>query len=286
MDNSIVYDLPHHDYHAMTDRISNSYLSRLAICPASAKIKQEETPAMTLGRALHSFILDGPAAFGREFSIIPNDAPKSPSITQLNAKKPSDETIKAIEWWAAFNNNNIGRVIISSDDLKSITEMDRAVKSHPTARKLIGTGATEVSIFWTDSFSGLPCKARPDLIPGNIGRTLIDLKKTRDASPHAFMRSVVTYGYHRQSSFYLDGMKKVTGEEYDLFAFIAVEDKEPFRVEVYTLSPTFIERGRTEVQMLLTVELNCRSKNEWPNYQSAQATELEMPKYMAYQEEG
>ena len=267
--NGIFPDLSHADYHAMTDIVSNSYLSRLAICPAAAKVPQEETPAMTFGRALHSFILDGPDAFSRDVAIEPE------------VNKRTNEGKATL---AAFQEANKGKAIITTEDLESIKAMDKSVKSHPTASRLIGSGTNEVSVFWDDSFSGLPCKCRPDIVPGEIQGTLIDLKKTRDASPHGFARSVTSFGYHRQACFYMEGMSKASGKTFDVFAFIAVEEKEPYRVGVYTLSPAFIDRGGAELKILLTQENNCRQKGEWPNYTEAGVTELEMPKWMAYQD--
>ena len=271
MENGIYPDISHKEYHSMIDRISNSYLSRLAKCPAAAKVPVEETPAMTFGRALHSFILDGPVAFGSDVCVLP----------EINRRTNAGKAL-----YEQIQKENDGKAIITEEDLQSIIEMDRSVKAHPVAKQLIGNGTTEVSVFWDDPFSGLQCKARPDLIPGAIRNTLIDLKSTRDASLHGFQRSVTGFGYHRQAAFYLDGMTKASGDVYDLFAFIAVETYEPYRTEVYTLSPTFIERGRTDYQMLITIENKCRHAGEWPNYQSATVTELEMPRYMAYQEEG
>lgn len=188
--NGIYYDLSHADYHAMTDRVSNSYLSRLNICPAAAKVPQEETAAMTFGRAFHSFILDGMTAFSRDVAVLP----------ELNLRTNAGKEEKA-----AFQAANVGKAIISQEDVQSIMAMDTSVKAHPLARNLIGVGANEVSIFWTDSFSQLECKARPDKIPGS--NTLIDLKKTRDASARGFLHSILQYGYHRQAAFYLDGMQ-------------------------------------------------------------------------------
>jgi exodeoxyribonuclease VIII len=264
--NGLFENISHAEYHGMTDRISNSYLSRLNICPAAAKVPQKETGAMTFGRAFHSFILDGLAAFGRDVCILP----------ELNRRANQGKAD-----YEAFQKANTGKAIISQDDLTAIMAMDKSVKAHPLAKNLIGTGTNEVSVFWDDPFSGLPCKARPDKVPGQ--NTLVDLKKTRGASAHSFQRSVIDYGYHRQAALYLDGMRKVTGENYDLFAFICVEDSEPYRTEVYTLSQDFIEYGRVEYQRLINIESHCRQKGAWPNFTSAQATEIELPKYIAFE---
>lgn len=269
IDNGIVYDLSHTAYHAMTDRVSNSYLSRLDDCPAAAKVPQIETPAMTFGRALHCFVLDGPEAFSRDVLVLP----------EINRRTNAGK-----DQYQALITNNPDKALITADDLETIKTMDKSIKAHPMASQLIGCGTNEVSIFWDDPFSGLPCKARPDIVPGEIQKTLIDLKKTRDASPHGFQRSIVSFGYHRQAAFYLDGMNKITQGGYDVFAFIAVEDAKPYRCEVYTLSPTFVDRGRLEYQMLINIENNCRQRGEWLNYTNPEPTEIDIPRWMAYQE--
>ncbi|MHB8123131.1 MAG: PD-(D/E)XK nuclease-like domain-containing protein [Desulfuromonadaceae bacterium] len=269
MENGIYYDIPHATYHGTTDRVSNSYLSRLNDCPASAKVPQKETDAMTFGRALHCYCLDGMAAFLKEVAIEP----------EVNKRTNAGK-----EELAIFQEANKGKAIITAEDLKTIGAMSGSIKAHPMASQLIGCGTNEVSVFWKDAFSDLLCKCRPDIIPGEIQRTLIDLKKTRDASPHGFQRAITSFGYHRQAAFYLDGMNAITQGGYDVFAFIAIEDAEPYRVEVYTLSPTFVERGRSEYQYLINIERRCREAGKWPNYQNAEVTEIEMPRYMAYQE--
>ena len=256
-------DMPHAEYHALEGYVSNSYLSRLDACPAAGKVKQEETDAMTFGRAFHCFVLDGMTVFSRDVAVLP----------PMNLRKNDGKAE-----YAAFCDVHQGKAIITEADLSTIVEMDKSVKAHPLARNLIGTGTNEVSIFWEDSFSGLPCKARPDKDAGQS--TLVDLKKTRDASLRGFQRSILSFGYHRQAAFYLDGMTAVTGEDHNIFAFIAVEDKPPYRTEVYTLSQEFIEFGRVDYRRLITLENSCRARNEWPNYTNPGAIEIELPGYI------
>ncbi len=262
--NGIFENLSHSAYHAMTDRISNSYLSRLDKCPAAAKVKQEETPAMTFGRAFHCFILDGMAAFSRDVLVLP----------EINRRTSAGK-----EEYQALVTNNPEKAIITQEDLQSIMEMDKSVKAHPLAKNLIGTGTNEVSVFWDDPFSGLPCKARPDKVPGQ--NTLVDLKSIADATAHGFQSSVISFRYASQAAFYLDGINKATGGGFDLFAFIAVEKKEPYKVGVFTLSADFIEYGRQDYRRLLVVEMNCREKNLWPNYTEDSAIEIGVPKWLA-----
>jgi hypothetical protein len=262
MEPGIYPTMTHAEYHAVADHVSNSYLSRLNICPAAAKVPQTETPAMLFGKAFHSYVLDGEDAFYGAFAVIDIDR-------RTKAGKAAFE---------AFCEAHKGKDIIARADLETILGMDAAIKTHPVARNLLDGGMNEVSIFWVDPFSRLPCKARPDHIFENV---LVDLKKTRDASERGFTRSIITYGYHRQAAFYCDGMTKLTGKRHDTFAFIAVEDTPPHRIGVYTLSEGFMDFGRNEYQFLMARESRCRADNEWPNYTSAEVTELELPRYLA-----
>jgi len=266
MDNGIYTDISHDAYHAMTDRISNSYLSRLAVCPAAARIPKsegDEPAVLAFGRAFHLFVLEGLIEFGKGVAILP----------ELNMRTNAGK-----EESGHFREINKGKAIITKDDYTAITEMDKAIKNHPFAAGLLAKGAREVSVFWDDPFSGLPCKARPDILPGRS--VVVDLKKTRDASVTHFQRSILQFGYHRQAAFYLDGLEKATKEKYDVFAFIAVESTPPYRTEVYSLSPEFIEYGRNEYQFLINVETHCRADNHWPNYTANEVTEIGLPRWV------
>lgn len=263
MDNGIYYDLPERDYHAI-DRVSNSYLSRLAECPAAAKVLREDTPQMAFGRALHSYVLDGPEKFKASHIVAP--------VVDKRTKEG-----KAA--WEAFVKLSEGKALLTQEDYDTIFTMSNAIHAHPVARNLLSEGAREVSVLWTDPFSGLDCKARIDMPVAGLS-TLIDLKTTKDASLKGFQRAIMNYGYYRQGAFYLDGINAIEKhDKYDLFAFIAVEKEPPHRVEVYTLSQDFINFGRTEYRMLINLEAKCRGKNEWPHYTNQTVTEIDLPRW-------
>jgi len=265
MENGIYSNIPSDKYHEMTDRISNSYLSRLAICPAAAKVPRtegEEPAVLAFGRAFHLFVLEGLVEFAKGVAILP----------ELNLRTNAGKEENAL-----FRDANKGKAVITQADYTAITEMDKAVKSHPFAAGLLEGEAKEVSVLWNDPFSGLPCKARLDILPGKS--VVADLKKTRDASESHFQRAILQYGYHRQAAFYLDGLEKATKERFDIFAFLVVESNPPYRTEVYTLSQEFLELGRNEYQFLINIETQCREKNNWPNYTSNEVTEIALPRW-------
>lgn len=265
-------DIPAKVYHAMTDVVSNSYLSRLDSCPAKAKVEQADTPAMLFGRALHSYVLEGEAAFLTEFAVLPEGLDLR---TKAGKEVMTDFQIRAA-----------GRELIKSEDFWKIRDIRLSVMAHPLAGEILKHGISESSAFWVDDQTGIKCKCRPDWSPSNLtgARCLIDLKSTNDASFKGFQRSVVQYGYYRQAAWYIDGVNAAAGlvgdDDIDSMLFIAVEKEAPYRVECYLLSDEFVEFGRKECRRLLELEKQCRENNDWPNYTSSGITEIAAPSWM------
>ena len=264
MKNGIYGSIGHKEYHAL-DRVSNSYLDKLAIYPAKARIKTPDTAIFAFGRAFHVYVLEQ-KAFEKEVAV-------SPEINRRTNQGKED--------YRLFVESNEGKTVITLDEFASIKGMKEKIMLHPLAAKLIVGGLSEQTVIWTDEETGIPCKARPDKIP-TVDGVVVDLKKTRDASPHGFQHSLVQYRYPQQAGMYLDGIKCATGGVMtpDCFAFIAVEDKEPYRTEVYTLDAEFISWGLNEYKRLLLIEKECRDKNFYPHYQNAGAVELTKPSYL------
>ena len=95
---------------------------------------------------------------------------------------------------------------------------------------------------------------------------IVDVKTTNDASPKAFLNTVIKYGYHRQAAIYIDGYNEVTNGKVDAFFFLVVEKTPPYRVECYTLEDMFINYGREEFHRLLRLEKECRENDFWPHW--------------------
>lgn len=261
----IYSDIPHDVYHSMRDYVSNSYLSRLDKCPAAAKVPQEDTPAMLLGRAVHCYVLEGAEEFDKHFCVAP----------AVNKRTNGGKAA-----WAEFCAANPGKDVITADEYQMLIAMREAVYQHPFARMVLAEGLSEQTVIWADSTTGIKCQCRPDRIPSNGVGVLVDLKTTGDAGERGFTHSVVNYGYARQSAFYLDGYNAATGADADAFIFIAVEKIPPYRVETYLLDPEFIRFGRYDYQRLLNIELQCREQGAYPNRQTDELITLYCPKYL------
>ena len=260
-----VYDtITASEYHrVLTDVVSNSYLGRLEKCPAKAKILDEETPTLMFGRALHSFVLT-PYQFASEFAAVP-DEPVFRKNKNTNLYKDA---------MSEFMESNIGRQIVSADDMDTIKNMADAIFSNPRVRELLTGGRREHTVVWREEETGIYCKARPDLIPDGAQGVVIDLKTTKNASPHPFQTSVVQYGYARQGAMMLHGLQKATGIMHDLFALVAVEPEPPHRTEVYALDDDFLKYGYAEYRRLLRIEKHCRDQKLWPAFTPANLDDL------------
>lgn len=294
-----IYQGIHHTDYNRIDALRNSYLKKLGKCPANAQVVEDgdESKALIFGRASHAMVLEGMGAFNAEFVVQPEGAPKRPTSAQINAKKPSPETLYAIDYWNEFNAQANGKTVITRDDYEAILGVQNAVETHPFARTLLGTGVSESTVIAELDINGtkVRCKVRPDRTPAPKMRVLLDLKTAEDVGYDAFIRQCRKFGYFQQAAYYIDcynavralpmvldgGIWKLdrsaaASPAMDAFAFIAVEKKAPFRCEVYTLTGdnAFLIEGRDLYQAALRTELECRKKGVYPHYVDAGCQEL------------
>lgn len=205
------------------------------------------TPAMVFGNIFHTIAIEE-ALFNERYVVIPGNAPKKPTAAQIYAKKPSPESIEAIEWWGRFQKENDRKIVVSQDDYDCAKKMRDALYKNEYAAELISQmTATERVLTWVDDVTGVDMKGLLDLSNDDM---TIDLKSAIDADPDTYGMTAYKLGQHRQAALYLDGrgqnkMKK--GE----FYFIAVEKEPPFGVSVNKASKDFIERGRYEYGEIL-----------------------------------
>lgn len=269
------------DYHGGVG-ISKSGLDVLARSPMHYWAKyldpnrerREPTPTMKLGTAIHTAVLE-PHEFAARYLTVPDDAPRKPTEAQRNAKKPSDDTVAAIEWWDAFHFMANGREILDAKDYEVCQRISERVRSHPTARAVFADGVAEQSVYWEDPETGVLCKCRPDWLPAG-GAMIVDLKSTEDASRDAFMRSAWTYRYWVQAAWYLDGIEIATGQRPEAFVFAAFEKSAPYAPAFYFADNEMIQMGRREYRRLLAIMAECQRTGVWPGYDTA-VTPLSLP---------
>jgi hypothetical protein len=273
--------IPAEVYHRKELGIVNcGALNRLAKTPAHYRAwldeaEDNDTPAKVFGRALHCAVLE-PDVFEQTYIIAREHPFRRVSDRQRFAKKPSEETVKAIAYWDAWEREMGGKIEISHDDAITLRGMQASVKAHPIAGKLFTGGKSEVTVIWTDPRTGLLCKARLDYYLRQRG-LVIDLKSTEDASAREFARSIANYRYHVQHAHYCDAFA-VTGHELRAFLFVAVEKSPPYAVNVHCIDAEAEARGMELRERDMDTLNRCLQADEWPAYDPSIHT-LALPRW-------
>ena len=257
-------DLPFPDYLAF-ERLSPSGAKLLARSPAHYRYLRDhpptETPALRIGKAVHALALEGRAAFDLAFAVEP----------KADGRTKEGKAIKA-----AFAESAEGKTIITATEAELIEGMAAGILSHPLAPALIEGGTPELSMIWDDPETGAPCKGRLDLARLEAG-AILDLKSTLDASPAAFARAVLNYGYATQAAAYLSGAAALGADVRD-FIILAVEKVPPFAVGIYRLPDAALELGRRRWAEACALYVACLESGRWPGY-PATIQELALPNW-------
>ena len=258
-----VISLSNAAYHAHP-AVSKSHLDKVAKSPAHYwahyldpnRVAPEPTPAMQLGTALHTAVLE-PELWDSTIAVPP---------------QAFDRRTKAgKELAAAFEAEAEGKLVLSPDDADRVRRMADAVHQHPASRFLLELpGLREASYFWKDADTGLECKCRPDW-HSQDRRLVVDVKTTEDASPRGFAKSCANFRYHVQAHWYQRPFA-----EAEQFLFIAVEKQPPYLVGVYAASPAFVAAGGRAADRDMQALARCHASNRWPGY-SEEIQLLDLP---------
>ncbi len=274
------HTLSNPDYHAI-DALSASGIKTLLQSPMHYRYQRdtphEETSALKIGTLLHMAILE-PGRWNTEIVVIPDDAPKRPTMRQILAKKPSAETAAAVAWWQVFEAKAKGMTSVDADDFEKVSAMAAAVRRHPIYDSLIAEESTlkERSMMWLDARLGIRCKCRFDALTADgIG---IDLKTTQDASADAFARSVAQYRYHLQAAWYNTGHEHVRNQSLRAWLFVAVESVAPYGVQVHHLEPNAIAFGANRCEEAMLLYQQASSTGYWRGYPES-VNRLVLPKW-------
>lgn len=261
------------EYHALT-AFSNTDLKLVARSPAhyyAARLDPDRepevvTPAKLAGRILHCAILE-PEAFDSKFVTVPADAPKKPSITQRNAKNPSENTVRAILYWDEFEEQYGDRQIITNEDWTKYQRIADSVRSHPELRGFMAGAQIEQTFIAHDEETGVLKRCRADVVNTiDSYKVGIDFKSAEDARKGPFERACYNYGYFHQDAFYRDTIEQSGYGKLDLFLFAVFEKEPPYAVKLYEATPEAVSRARGQYRASLRIAAECVANNQWPAY--------------------
>ena len=260
--NDGIHIISNNEYHA-SEGISRSMLMEFKRSPyhywykyvSGLAEKEDATPAMNLGSAVHTLVLEE-HQFDNEFHVIHQ-------LTRPRKNTPAHEKMMA---------DAQGKIILSNDEYLQAAQMALAVKNSNEAHSLLQDCLVEQSIYFTHEKTGLQIKARPDAMAGSL---VIDLKTTSDASKHAFQSSAVRYGYFLQSAIINEALKAINNP-LDNFVFISVENKKPYCIAIDMVDGESIEHSVKQFDELMMGLAKCMESNVWPGYG---VRDLMIPKY-------
>jgi hypothetical protein len=232
-------------------------------------VREECTPAMLLGSAIHCLVLEGREEFDNRYSVGPCD----------------DKRTKKWKDWAETRHG----ALLTASQGEVIEACREAISLHEAACNLLFTwpGDPEVSGTWNDDETGLLCKYRLDR---NLRDrlTIAELKTSRSALPEDVARAAVANGYHVRGAWYVDGFRQVYGETPNAMVFVTVDTElDPSiledRVYVWTLEPQLEELGARKVRSALDGIAACRASGVWRADWSSDVHTVATPRWMAAQ---
>lgn len=234
------------------------------------KLHGQETPAMRLGSAFHSAVLE-PMKFKQDYLQLPSTMPNGEPI---NRRKKADKAY--LEEIALANPDKIA---LTEDEMDTLTGMLNSLLDNPIANSLFKGGISEISKFWKNG--NWECKGRCDYFQEShdLGKNiLVELKTALDASPHGFAREVLNRGYDFQASWYREGFQA------ERVIFVVVEKTFPYAIGVYDMAE-WLPHGDKQIALAFD-KLEKLEENNGISYGYTETLEmLQVPSWIAAQGE-
>jgi exodeoxyribonuclease VIII len=222
------------------------------------------TDAMRQG-SLVDCLITCPEEFDEKYVLTPMDAPKRPTSAQLNAKKPSEATIEAIQFWQDFDAEIGVREVISHEwFINAIQITEVLAKDSVIGPILAMERQSQVPHFWTDPAYGLRCKYKPDLEPSD--GSLLDLKKGATAKPSLFERQAYGLGYDIQLDHYGKGFADLHGKPPTRLGFVVYEWRHPHDCALIIADDAYRQLGRERRDSAIQKMLEYERTGLYPSY--------------------
>lgn len=231
-------------------KASYSKLKLLKIAPCMVLQEHESTTNQLFGTLCHEYILNN-TNFYNNYAILDD----SFIINDIGGKSP-----KATNKYKDFLNNFIAenptKQIVTLDELNILKELYNNVWSSDIFTQIAENAIFETKLEFT--LNNIECTGIPDLV--NVDKKIIlELKTTQNASKSNFAKQISNFDYHLQAAMYIYACSIIYGGSIDewSFVFLAIETKEPYLLNYYTLDNQSIAYGRHMVDMLLCLWAEC-----------------------------
>lgn len=210
--------------------LSFSRLKALAHSPLCLKRYIEQTRASTKAMdegTLLDCLLFEPHTFDSRFFVVPGDL-KKPTKAQIEAKKPSPETLQQIERYNAIQDQIGDRISITQEQLKESQGIAEAVRNNSTVafQGLLNPFNFKFQVQTDFFYKGFKHRGIKDAegVDRNGKRVIWDLKRMGSRSGEALVRAQIRNNeYDLQAAIYCHEYDEA-GEAVDYFV-IAVDNE-------------------------------------------------------------
>lgn len=246
--------IPAEEYHA--DARAGKYLSSHLLADfrrspvlfhkkLAGEIPPSDSPALALGRAAHTLILEGRAAFDEEYVV--SDGPTNPKTGE-----PFGRLTKAYAEWASAQ----AKVVVPEREFGFLVKLQKSVWFNRAASELLAEGFAEGVV--RRVYRDTPCQIRCDWF-GPAG--LVDLK-TCDCLDY-FEGSARALGYIEQMAFYRAILREAGCGTVPVH-FVAVEKSEPLRCGVWRVADAALDDAERRNEAAIARLLECKRTDTWP----------------------
>jgi hypothetical protein len=258
--------------------------------------KSEQTDAMLLGEAIHCAVLE-PNEFDNRFCNAnptgnylktvediteairalnekPTGKRKGDLITQLLSLDPNAKILEVYLTEIAES----GRKALKPDEYQMCLDIKQKVSEHAWLSKALESGRSEVWLN-SDYSKGVRLHGRMDFFSNNAKQPIIlDLKTVRSAHPEEFQKQIWNDQMYIQAAMYCDMVKKATGKD-PLFAWVTVEKKEPYVIEIYAADFGLIEAGRAVYYKTIDKLIDALNSNNFRGYTDGSVNNISLPSW-------
>lgn len=203
----------------------------------------EETAAMRIGSATHSFLL------GDETAVAVYPGP-----------------VRRGKEYEAFAAEHEGAVILLPSELRAAEGMRESILKHARAVELLN-GTREKTHHW--KWMGRYCRGTPDVFTAD---RIVELKTTRSSDPRKFPFQARSMHYPSQLAWYQNGLELAGLPMPPACFIVAVESAPPYPVVVYDLTTELIEQGLRSCRLWMERLKVCEETRCFPAYAESDVT--------------
>mgnify|MGYP003145219162 FL=1 len=250
-------DISNSAYHGSGELSRSMAWQLVKSCPAKLWHQMQnptpsDAPHFVVGGCTHTATLE-PHKLDDEYGVKPESIDGNSSRT--NAYKAVFEEMQK---------NEPDKRWLTKSDYDTCMKMADSAREHPLLQTYLDDPDTIIEGTGYFGYEGAECQIRPDLFNTRSG-VVIDLKTTQEGDPKGFHHSCRRYGYDFQSSFYMEGLRRM-GYNPTQFIYLCVEKSAPYLTSAYEIDLAQVSRMKVKMGEACRTWVKCMDSGVWPGY--------------------